>query len=220
MKRITYLCLLLIAGLFLQTGCSAPGAATINHKQDATAAVARLENRIVALELENTDLRRRLNEAEGKMGQVEKGLGKYDQASETFEIIQLLADKVVELEEAGSQTASMPDRAPRTRTVEEIISSTPPSPVVPRPMSSPSVQSQAWPLTNGTTLSGPTTGYNSQPTPSPTARPVAPPVAENGSYYGQISPQTGQPKTVHVNGYYRKDGTYVREHYRSPPRKK
>ncbi len=46
-----------------------------------------------------------------------------------------------------------------------------------------------------------------------------PPVAENESYYGQISESTGRPKTVYVRGYYRKDGTYVRSHYRSPPRK-
>jgi len=46
-----------------------------------------------------------------------------------------------------------------------------------------------------------------------------PHVAENGSYYGQISTNTGRPKTVHVRGYYRKDGTYVRGHYRSPPRR-
>jgi hypothetical protein len=48
----------------------------------------------------------------------------------------------------------------------------------------------------------------------------APPVAENGSYYGEISPETGRPKTVHVEGYYKRDGTYVREHYRSAPRKR
>ena len=39
--------------------------------------------------------------------------------------------------------------------------------------------------------------------------------AENGSCYGDISNITGLPKTTHVNGYYRKDGTYVRGHYRS-----
>lgn len=44
-------------------------------------------------------------------------------------------------------------------------------------------------------------------------------VAENGSYYGEPSKLTGRPKTVHVKGYYRKDGTYVRGHYRSKPRK-
>lgn len=44
----------------------------------------------------------------------------------------------------------------------------------------------------------------------------APDVAENGSYAGQLN-ANGVPKTVHVNGYYRKDGTYVRGHYRSPP---
>jgi hypothetical protein len=41
-------------------------------------------------------------------------------------------------------------------------------------------------------------------------------VAENGSYYGQPN-ANGVPKTVAVNGYYRKDGTYVRGYYRSPP---
>ena len=46
-----------------------------------------------------------------------------------------------------------------------------------------------------------------------------PSFAENGSYYGQISENTGRPKTVSVRGYYRKDGTYVRSHYRSPPRR-
>jgi len=39
--------------------------------------------------------------------------------------------------------------------------------------------------------------------------------AENGSYYGQISPKTGLPKTIPVEGYYRKNGTFVRGHYRS-----
>lgn len=39
--------------------------------------------------------------------------------------------------------------------------------------------------------------------------------AENGSCYGDISSYNGKPKTVSVKGYYRKDGTYVRGHYRS-----
>lgn len=43
--------------------------------------------------------------------------------------------------------------------------------------------------------------------------------AENNSYYGQISEITGRPKTVHVRGYYRKDGTYVRGHYQSSPKR-
>lgn len=46
-----------------------------------------------------------------------------------------------------------------------------------------------------------------------------PNVAETGSYYGEISKLTGRPKTVHVRGYYRKDGTYVRSHHRSKPRR-
>lgn len=41
------------------------------------------------------------------------------------------------------------------------------------------------------------------------------PCAENGSCYGDISDLTGRPKTTHVNGYFRTDGTYVRGHYRS-----
>ena len=43
--------------------------------------------------------------------------------------------------------------------------------------------------------------------------------AENGSCYGDISSNTGSPKTVEVKGYHRKDGTYVRGHYRSKPSK-
>jgi outer membrane protein assembly factor BamE (lipoprotein component of BamABCDE complex) len=42
-------------------------------------------------------------------------------------------------------------------------------------------------------------------------------VAENGSYYGQISQQTGRSKTVFVHSYYRSDGAYVRSYYRSLP---
>lgn len=56
--------------------------------------------------------------------------------------------------------------------------------------------------------------YTTTPTTTPTVT-TSPGVAENGSYYGQISDATGKPKTTHVNGYYRKDGTYVRGHYRS-----
>lgn len=49
---------------------------------------------------------------------------------------------------------------------------------------------------------------------------VQPIVAENGSYKGEISKETGRPKEVLVKGYYRKDGTYVQGHYRSAPKKK
>jgi hypothetical protein len=44
--------------------------------------------------------------------------------------------------------------------------------------------------------------------------------AENGSCYGDISDLTRRSKTVHIRGYYRKDGTYVRGHYRSNPRRR
>jgi len=53
---------------------------------------------------------------------------------------------------------------------------------------------------------------------SPTYIGTNPYVAENGSYRGQISRYRGRPKTVYVRGYYRRGGTYVRSHYRSPPR--
>jgi len=45
------------------------------------------------------------------------------------------------------------------------------------------------------------------------------PCAENGSCYGDVSTINGMPKTIHVDGYYRKDGTYVRGHYRSRGRR-
>ncbi|MGH7133300.1 MAG: hypothetical protein ACREJO_15310 [Phycisphaerales bacterium] len=63
------------------------------------------------------------------------------------------------------------------------------------------------------------------PAPRSTATARVPPVpkytlpagtAENGSYYGQPN-DNGVPKTVYVNGYYHRDGTYVRGHYRSAP---
>jgi hypothetical protein len=57
-----------------------------------------------------------------------------------------------------------------------------------------------------------------KPKVTPTALP-GPTCAENGSCYGDLSALTGRPKTVHVRGYYRKDGTYVRGHYRSRPRR-
>jgi cell division septation protein DedD len=61
---------------------------------------------------------------------------------------------------------------------------------------------------------------SSSPLPSEPAVSDKPSCAENGSCYGDISPSTGRPKTVHVQGYYRKDGTYVRGHYRSSPRRR
>ena len=57
-----------------------------------------------------------------------------------------------------------------------------------------------------------------QPSYRPAYRPAptyAPGCAENGSCYGDISVATGRPKTTAVRGYYRKNGTYVRGHYRS-----
>lgn len=53
---------------------------------------------------------------------------------------------------------------------------------------------------------------SSAPTTVPSSRYSC---AENGSCYGDISATTGRAKTVPVQGYYRRDGTYVRGHYRS-----
>lgn len=55
---------------------------------------------------------------------------------------------------------------------------------------------------------------NQNPKPSTTPS-YLPGCAENGSCYGDISNITGKSKTTNVNGYYRRDGTYVRGHYRS-----
>lgn len=38
--------------------------------------------------------------------------------------------------------------------------------------------------------------------------------------YGEISKLTGRPKTVHVSGYTKKDGTYAKPYYRSSPKRK
>lgn len=70
-----------------------------------------------------------------------------------------------------------------------------------------------------TSAYAPYTSTKSSSTEMGTNGPRGPPavngVAENGSYYGETSTTTGKPKTVEVQGYYRKDGTYVRGYYRS-----
>jgi hypothetical protein len=43
--------------------------------------------------------------------------------------------------------------------------------------------------------------------------------AENGDIYGIDNDGDGRAETVFVRGYYRKDGTYVRSHYRAKPRR-
>jgi hypothetical protein len=88
--------------------------------------------------------------------------------------------------------------------------------------SSPSPTASSMPAPSGVVVapsqsSSAATPASSSPYIRPTTAAPAPPVAENGSYYGETSAATGRPKTVYVNGYYRKDGTYVRGHYRSAP---
>jgi hypothetical protein len=39
-------------------------------------------------------------------------------------------------------------------------------------------------------------------------------VAEDGSFYGEFSTQSGLPKTTYVTGFFRADDTYVRSHFR------
>jgi hypothetical protein len=53
----------------------------------------------------------------------------------------------------------------------------------------------------------------------PSTPPSGPGCAENGSCFGDTSNINGMPKTNHINGYFRKDGTYVRGHYRSSGRR-
>ena len=57
------------------------------------------------------------------------------------------------------------------------------------------------------------------PSTLPSTPPIGPSCAENGSCYGDTSNINGMPKTNHVNGYFRRDGTYVRGHYRSSGRR-
>lgn len=59
--------------------------------------------------------------------------------------------------------------------------------------------------------------YSASPAPA-----YSPPVplprygcSESGSCYGEISPDTGKPKTVYVPGYYKSNGKYVRGYFRS-----
>lgn len=56
-------------------------------------------------------------------------------------------------------------------------------------------------------------------TPGTVYTPFLPGIAENGSYRGELSADTGRPKTTYVRGYFRKDGTYVQSHFRSRPRR-
>jgi len=48
----------------------------------------------------------------------------------------------------------------------------------------------------------------------------SPPVAENGDVMGMDNDGDGRTEPIHVRGYYRKDGTYVRGHYRARPRRR
>ncbi|MDG4896480.1 hypothetical protein P9272_23210, partial [Mesorhizobium sp. WSM4976] len=73
-------------------------------------------------------------------------------------------------------------------------------------------------LSQGQTYQSPAYQSGPKPTYQPNYAPSAPsvgPCAENGSCYGDLSNLTGRPKTVLVRGYFRKNGTYVRGHYRS-----
>jgi len=62
--------------------------------------------------------------------------------------------------------------------------------------------------------------------PTPNSRPYStpsysypPPVAENGDIRGADNDGDGRAEPVYVRGYTRKDGTYVRGHYRASPRR-
>lgn len=60
-----------------------------------------------------------------------------------------------------------------------------------------------------------------KPTPKPTPKPVYQPtghVAENGDVRGADNDGDGRAETEYVRGYFRKNGTYVRGHYRAKRR--
>jgi hypothetical protein len=99
-----------------------------------------------------------------------------------------------------------------SRNLRVVYPGAPPANAQPNPSQTPAVYTQPAVAPNGTSYS-----QYAQPNPSqtPTLH-TGPAVAENGSYYGQPN-KSGVPKTVPVRGYYRKDGTYVRGHYRSRP---
>jgi hypothetical protein len=91
-----------------------------------------------------------------------------------------------------------------------------PAPVAPA-YQYPSYTQPAAPLVTPTPTPAPSPSFTLPSLPKTAEHPL---VAENGSSYGEISKDTGRPKDVYVNGYYRKDGTYVRGHYRSSPRRR
>ncbi len=59
----------------------------------------------------------------------------------------------------------------------------------------------------------------SRPTPVPARTSTGFGTAENGDRPGVDNDGDGRVEPVHVRGYYRKDGTYVRGHYRASPRR-
>jgi len=121
--------------------------------------------------------------------------------------------------------------APQVIAVEpDLEPSAAPPATVARTVPDPAAQSARPPATVGRTgtpavaHTAPAVGRTYQKMPAALAPPKkvvrsSPYCAENGSCRGDISAYTGRPKTVHVRGYYRKDGTYVRSHYRSRPRR-
>jgi hypothetical protein len=77
---------------------------------------------------------------------------------------------------------------------------------------------------SGSTSTTPTFVRPEQSSVNITAAPaLLPPIglgcAENGSCYGDTSNINGTPKTNHVNGYFKSNGTYVRGYYRSSGRR-
>ncbi len=71
-------------------------------------------------------------------------------------------------------------------------------------------------LSGSTSEETPSESVATKPTPKGPIGSQTGPCAENGSCYGDLN-TNGVPKTAHVNGYYRKDGTYVRGYYRNAP---
>jgi len=135
---------------------------------------------------------------------------------------QPLAEKPVAQRPVAARPLTPAPAAP----VRSVTSYTPPSTAY-QPTQSDTSPSTTQSHAASSTTQNPAQAYNPSTTTHQPMRTYNPPtttyqptVAKSGSRYGGTSRATGRSNTVHVRGYYRKDGTYVRSHYRSAPRRR
>jgi beta-lactamase superfamily II metal-dependent hydrolase len=130
-------------------------------------------------------------------------------------------DNVVVLYDAAEIEASgMRDEGPKTWTpLREEAAKAPPSESA-TPSINAAVPAVATQRTNVVPPEAPPVVREATPPPSPgPAASSSGGASGNGSYYGEPN-KNGTPKTVPVKGYMRKDGAYVKPHYRAPPKRK